>query len=296
MEFELLDIKNDYVFKRIFGEKEDILIHFLNSVLNYPEDEKIISLTYLNTEINKDQEDDKETRLDVLAKLNNESFVNIEIQVQNTYEYQKRCLYYWAKLYEQQLTSGKKYKTLKPAICIHILNFNFFKDKAYFMTKIKPLDTETRKVFSHDFQLYFLEVPKIPDQYYNELDKWMHFFKGASKETVMAMQTPEIEKAFSTLEYISQDPVARAKYEARRKYELDYNTDMDGAREEGVKIGFTKGFQNGKNEGEQLGFAKGINNRNKEIVLNLLANDFSIEMISKITDLPISEIEKLKNT
>ncbi|WGL59049.1 Rpn family recombination-promoting nuclease/putative transposase [Pigmentibacter sp. JX0631] len=169
------------------------------------------------------------------------------------------------------------------AICIHILNFNFFKDKDYFMTKIKPLDTETRKVFSHDFQLYFLEVPKIPDQYYNELDKWMHFFKGASKETVMAMQTPEIEKAFNTLEYISQDPIARAKYEARRKYELDYNTDMDGAREEGLQIGFTKGFQNGKHD------------QKIEIAKNLLANHFSIEMISKITDLPISELEKLKN-
>nr|BFD32701.1 Rpn family recombination-promoting nuclease/putative transposase [Pigmentibacter ruber] len=253
-------------------------------MLNYPEDEKIISLTYLNTEINKDQENDKETRLNVLAKLNNESFVNIEIQVQNTYEYEKRCLYYWAKLYEQQLIRGKKYKTLKPAICIHILNFNFFKDKDYFMTKIKALDTETRKVFSHNFQLYFLEVPKITDQYYNELDKWMHFFKGASKETVMAMQTPEIEKAFITLEYISQDPVARAKYEARRKYELDYNTDMDGAREEG--------FAKGKNEGVQIGFTKG----KIEIAKNLLTNHFPIEMISKITDLPISEIEKLKNS
>nr|BFD33043.1 hypothetical protein GTC16762_26610 [Pigmentibacter ruber] len=112
----------------------------------------------------------------------------------------------------------------------------------------------------------------------------------------MAMQTPEIEKAFSTLEYISQGPIARAKYEARRKYELDYNTDMDGEREEG--------FAKGKNEGEQLGFVKGKNEgvqigeykRNKEIVLNLLANHFSIEMISKITDLPISEIEKLRNT
>jgi len=171
-----------------------------------------------------------------------------------------------------------------------------FKHKEHFFTKIKTLDIDTKYIFSSDFQLYFLEVPKIPDQYYNELDKWMHFFKGASKETVMAMQTPEIEKAFSTLEYISQDPIARAKYEARRKYELDYNTDMDGAREEGVKIGFTKG----KTEGVQIGFAKGkdegVNNRNKEIVLNLLANHFSIEMISKITDLPFSEIEKLKNT
>ena len=270
MEFELLDIKNDYVFKRIFGEKEDILIHFLNSVLKYPEKEKIISLTYLNTEINKEQEDDKETRLDVLAKLNNNSFVNIEVQVQNTYEYEKRCLYYWAKLYEQQLTSGKKYKTLKPAICIHILNFNFFKHKDYFFTNIKAIDIDTKYVFSQDFQLYFLEVPKIPNQYYNELDKWMHFFKGASKETVMAMQTPEIEKAFKTLEYISQDPIARAKYEARRKYELDYNTDMDGAREEGI--------QQGK----------------LEIAKNLLANNFSIEMIIKITGLYIAEIEMLK--
>lgn len=35
MEFELLNIKNYYVFKPIFWEKEDILIHFLISVLNY---------------------------------------------------------------------------------------------------------------------------------------------------------------------------------------------------------------------------------------------------------------------
>ena len=56
---KLLDVKNDYLFKRIFGENEDIFIDFANSILNHPEDKKIKSVTFLNNEINKESENDK---------------------------------------------------------------------------------------------------------------------------------------------------------------------------------------------------------------------------------------------
>ncbi|WP_397601127.1 Rpn family recombination-promoting nuclease/putative transposase [Silvanigrella sp.] len=132
---QLLDVKNDYLFKRIFGEDEEIFIDFANSILNYPEERKIKSVTFLNNEVNKDSEFDKESRFDVIAQLNDGSFVNLEMQMRNTGEYEKRCLYYWAKLYEKQLGKGEPYRVLSPSICIHVLNFNFFKEKEEFMVR-----------------------------------------------------------------------------------------------------------------------------------------------------------------
>ncbi|APJ04354.1 hypothetical protein AXG55_10725 [Silvanigrella aquatica] len=99
-EIDLLDVKIDYAFKRIFGENEDIFINFTNSILNQPHNKKIKSVQFLNTEVNQESAFDKESRFDVLAQLNDGSFVNMEMQMSYTSEYEKRCLYYWTKLYE----------------------------------------------------------------------------------------------------------------------------------------------------------------------------------------------------
>ncbi|APJ03052.1 Rpn family recombination-promoting nuclease/putative transposase [Silvanigrella aquatica] len=66
---EILDVKNDYIFKRIFGENENIFIDFVNSILNQRDDKKIKSVTFLNNEITKDSQYDKESRLDVTARI-----------------------------------------------------------------------------------------------------------------------------------------------------------------------------------------------------------------------------------
>ena len=274
---KLLDVKNDYLFKRIFGEDEEIFIDFSNSILNYPEERKIISVTFLNNEVNKDSEFDKESRFDVIAQLNDGSFVNLEMQMRNTGEYEKRCLYYWAKLYEKQLIQGKTYKYLAPSICIHVLNFNFFKEKEEFITNVRLLDVKTHKVFSKDLEFVFLEVPKVPKTYYNNLEKWMVFLKGASKKEVMQMNNSAINKAQETLEYLSQDPVARAKYEARQKYILDYNTSMYTERQEGINEGIEKGKTEAK-----IQFAK-----------KMRSEGFSPEIVMKITGLTAEELEKL---
>ena len=82
-------------------------------------------------------------------------------------------------------------------------------------------------------EFVFLEVPKVPKTYYNNLDMWMHFLKGISKKEAMKMDNSNIHKAFETLEYISQDPIALAKYEARQKFFLDLNTSLYTERKEG---------------------------------------------------------------
>ena len=82
-----------------------------------------------------------------------------------------------------------------------------------------------------------MEFPKVQVKSYNTLEKWMRFLKKTSKEEILSMDEKTISKAFEELEYLSHDPANRAKYEARRKYLLDYNTSMLTAKEEGIEIG-----------------------------------------------------------
>ena len=46
---KFLDPKNDYAFKRIFGteKNKEILVHFLNDILVFPENGQVQTVTYL---------------------------------------------------------------------------------------------------------------------------------------------------------------------------------------------------------------------------------------------------------
>ena len=43
----------------------------------------------------------------------------------------KRSLYYWSKLYSEQLGEGQDYSVLKRTICINILNFKYLKTRKF---------------------------------------------------------------------------------------------------------------------------------------------------------------------
>jgi predicted transposase/invertase (TIGR01784 family) len=89
----------DFAFKRIFGveENKDILIDFLNATLKY--ENPIESLELLNPYIDKSALDDKLSVLDIKAKLTNGELVDVEVQIANNYDMEKRSLYYWSKMY-----------------------------------------------------------------------------------------------------------------------------------------------------------------------------------------------------
>jgi predicted transposase/invertase (TIGR01784 family) len=113
----------DIAFKKIFGveENKDLLISLINSIVS--EEDQVIDLTLLNPYNNKNFAKDKLSILDVKAKGVDGKLFNIEIQITDDADYDKRALYYWAKLYTEQLQAGSDYGQLSKAIGIHILNF-----------------------------------------------------------------------------------------------------------------------------------------------------------------------------
>ena len=71
----LLSLKSDWVFKRIFGKEgnEDILLDLLSAILNI----NIKKVELKNTELTKNTEDQKKSILDIKAILN--KFLNSDI-------------------------------------------------------------------------------------------------------------------------------------------------------------------------------------------------------------------------
>jgi predicted transposase/invertase (TIGR01784 family) len=113
----------------------------------------------------------------------------------------------------------------------------------------------------------------------DRLVKWLTFIKGVSKDMweELAMGTPGLKKAMTTLEFLSQDKKMRALARAREKALRDEISELDSVRKEG------------RAEGEK----KGRVEEKIQIAKNLLSKHMGVLEISEITGLPESEIAKL---
>ncbi len=91
-----------------------------------------------------------------------------------------------------------------------------------------------------------------------------------------------IKKAIGELERVSGDEKIRRIAELKEKYIRDEQASLEYAKDEGYKTGKEEGMKAGRNEGRN------------EIAKNMLKENLSIELISKLTSLSQEEIEKLK--
>src|SRR5260221_4102223 len=91
----------DIAFKKIFGveENKDLLISLINAIVS--KEDQISEVTLLNPYNPKNFKKDKLSILDIKAKGIDGKRFNIEIQISDEANYNKRALYYWAKLYTE---------------------------------------------------------------------------------------------------------------------------------------------------------------------------------------------------
>ena len=276
----LLDPKMDFVFKNIFGSEKNskILISFLNATLK-PKD-LITSVEIKNTDLNKGYIEDKFSRLDVKATTSNEEIINIEIQLKNEYNMIKRSLYYWSKLYSEQLNEGEDYSILKRTICINILNFKYLKTRK-FHSAYRLKEIYSNEELTDVAEIHFIEIPKLEDCYDEKdmLVPWIEFLKDPESEKVrnLEMSIEEIRQAKDELIKMSNDDIQRELYEMRAKTLKDKISALNEAER--------KGIQKGIQEGE----------KKKEIeIAKSLLDVLDVQTISLKTGLSVDEINKLK--
>lgn len=240
----LLNPQIDFVFKKIFGTEKNkpILINFLNAVIKPTTPIKDVEIK--NNDIDKDFLEDKFSRLDVKATTNNKEHINIEIQVKNEYNMIQRTLYYWSKMYSEQIQNRDNYSKLERTVCINILNFKYLKnDKYHNAYRLKEITSNEELT---DLQeIHFIELPKfneIGNKEYVEnvekmdaLEKWLEFLVEPESNTVRELEksSEEIRLAKDELYKLSMNSEEREKYNMREKAIYDRISALEGAREEG---------------------------------------------------------------
>ena len=93
--------KNDLAFKKIFSDEnhKNILISFLNSILDFKEQFAIVDVSLANSYQIPKIPELKETILDIKAvNKNGENFI-VEMQKKDLGDFTKRSLYYTSKAY-----------------------------------------------------------------------------------------------------------------------------------------------------------------------------------------------------
>ncbi|MGG0824160.1 Rpn family recombination-promoting nuclease/putative transposase [Paenibacillus turicensis] len=289
---ELLNPSNDFVFKRIFGSEEnkDVLLAFLNRTFMEAGSPPLKEITILNPYTDKDAPLDKQSIFDIWARTEAGEHINVEMQLFNKYDIEKRTLYYWGKRYSAQLQEGQTYKTLKKCVTINILNYSFLPNDIYHNTFHLKEDLTAIQLID-DIEIHFIELPKLDGMAlpkHSGLINWLFFLKGTDKTNweVLQMNEPTIKKAMTTLEFLSQDFEARIRYEERQKYLHDEASAMEWAMDNGLEKGLKKGLKKGQEQGERQ--------KALDIAKNMLKEGLAIELISKVTGLSEKEITSLK--
>ena len=283
---KLLDPKNDYVFKRIFGQigNEDITKSFLSSII--PDKIEKIELD-CNPIMDKDLLDDKLGILDIKAKLNNNIVCNIEMQICDKKNIEKRLLFYWSKMYAQGIKQGQDYDKLKRTIVILISDYNLEKLKEIpeYVTKWNIREEKYGKIILTDvLELYIIELNKLKNSTLKDnqvLNSWLHFIKNSKVVVNKNMRDEDIEeikKAQKILEDISADEHEKWLAEMRIKYIRDQHAIED--------LGYDKGYNKG--------YKAGIEKEKEETVKKLKEKRMDVKSIAEVTGLTEEEIEKIE--
>ena len=250
----LLNPKIDFVFKKIFGSEEhpEILISFLNAVLKPKK--PIVSVEIKNSDLEKEYIEDKFSRLDVKALTSNKEIINIEIQLKNEYNMIQRSLYYWSKLYEEQLSEGDRYDKLSRTVCINILDFKYLKNDR-FHNGYRLKEIETNEELTDLQEIHFIEIPKLKrfestEEIVDLLEGWVEFLRDPESEVIrkLEMSNKEIREAKDELYRLSRNSKERELYYLREKSLRDEISALANAKEKGLKEGLNQGLFEGKLE------------------------------------------------
>lgn len=160
-----LNPKNDFLFQRLFGEKEskESTISLLNAILGLNEEERIKDLVLLeNKQLTKEQLEDKAGRLDVRARaVTGESQYDLEIQLRNEFNMPQRTLFYAGKMIVESVKQGGDYLDMPKIITINIVNYTQFEVEKFHTTFHLYEDGERELLLTDVMEIHFLEHPKF---------------------------------------------------------------------------------------------------------------------------------------
>ena len=212
------NLLNDFAFKYVFGEDCKEANDALKSLLTVFLERKVNYVVVKNSEMVKDYSKMKSPRLDLLVEFDDQTTVDLEMQLRQTKDNLPiRFSYYLARLHGSQELEGKYYGELKETIVLVFFNVNLIDNNR--MCNTFTLRNEEGLSFVEESQdrmkIRTVEMAKLdvnkPLEEMNEQEKMIYYFlnchKGMddSKIKVMIESDGVIQMLEKRVETISDD-------------------------------------------------------------------------------------------
>ena len=274
----LFPLKNDFVFKLVFGDQRRIklLTPFLQAVLDIPAEE-YEDVTIIDPNVKKEYRKDKAGILDVKINTKSGRVIDVEIQVEPEIPLIERLMFYQAKMITEQIGEGNDYDVIKPVINIVITDFTVvIPNSQAYHHRFRFYDAENEIELTDLKEIHTLELSKLPQKSdTTELFDWLMLIKARNREEyeMIAKKKPVFEKVVAVVKQLSADEQARMEYDKHELWRMDYAAAMRNAARKGME----KGMEKGKIEIARVMKAKG----------------YSVSDIADLTGLSEQEIKQL---
>ena len=234
---KIISLKYDDMFHEVFAF-ENVRKQFLSDVLGIPL-ENIRTARLVSPRLWRRSRRQKLGILDIALELNDDTKINVELQVRVQQQWVKRQLFYLAKMYDEDLLIGQDYSRLRKCISISILDFKLLEDKSYH--SVYRLRNEKGKDLTELWELHIIELRKGLQG--DRLDDWIRLFQAKNDEELKMLATKNkgLAEAAEVMKRMSLRKTLRYYYEAHLKAVRDrYGEDAyvrDQGRAEGIALG-----------------------------------------------------------
>ncbi len=306
---KLLKPKIDVVFQSLFSKKnEKITKAFAEAML----DEKVKKITINDDkELFREKPEDKLGILDLELDINDKEKVDVEIRLVDRSNIQERLLFYFSKLYYNEVKKGDDYKKAKRVVMVAILDYDLdlTKEIKRMETKWKLREENAKDlVLTDKIEIDIIELSKVRAEYeknkQNKKAQWALFIDDPNTKEVeeIMKDNEDIEEAIVTVHKMTEDEKMRRLADLREKAILDekairrkgYEDGHDAGYEDGKTEGLAKGRAEGRAEGREKGRTEGRIEERKIILNNLRKMELTTEDICKILNITKEELEKIE--
>ena len=171
---------NDYMFRVILQKHKNVLRSIVCACLKLDAGD-VQDIVVQNPIELGEAIDDKTFILDINVLLNNNTIINLEMQVLDLKDWPERSLSYLARSYDN-VAKGDEYINVKPVYHIGFLNYTLFPEYPEFFAKYRMMNIKNHNVYTTKFNLYVVDLTQIELATQEDVDTglvyWTQVFKA----------------------------------------------------------------------------------------------------------------------
>ena len=318
------NLLNDFAFKYVFGEDCKEANDALKSLLTVFLERSVNKVVVKNSEMVKDYSKMKSPRLDLLVEFDDQTMVDLEMQLRQTKDnLMNRFPYYSARLHGSQDMEGKSYSQLKETIVMIFFNVNIFENDNICNTFRYKCDGDlpfVKEEKEDRMKLRTIEMPKVdlnkPLEDMNEQEKMIYYFlnchKGMedSKIKMMIEKDGVIQMLEKRVETISDDGWKKIIEDFRKLHENEERMErqleieeLQKVKEEVQKVKeevqkTKEEVQKEKQEAKKVMLeatkkSEEADKKVEQMIYKMYEDGFSFEQISNYCSLSVDELKSL---